>query len=116
MNRHNPVLAGMAGSTLFMLWSRSDQIRFSAVRTWRVNQAKAGFLWFFLGPAQPRKNRRPRRTWKECKRLNFAFSSLFEKQIHKAVAAAPPSFKSPPGGVLSFSKAEKKERKKLLLF
>ncbi len=34
----------------------------------------------------------------------------------KAVAAAPPSCKSPPGGVLSFSKAEKKERKKLLLF
>jgi len=52
MNLHSPVLAGMADSTLFMLWSRSDQIRFSAVRAWRINQGIGGFFGTFLGPSQ----------------------------------------------------------------
>jgi len=52
MNQHSPVLAGMAGPALFMMWSRPDQIRFLAVRTWRVNQANGGFFGTFLGPSQ----------------------------------------------------------------
>jgi len=52
MNQHSPVALGKAETMLFMVWSRPDQIRFLAVRIWRVNQGIGGFFGTFLGPSQ----------------------------------------------------------------
>jgi len=116
MNRHNPVLTGMAGTALFMEWSRPDQIRFLGCEGLADKSCKSR-VSLVLSWAGSAKKEPPSAQDTEGARatgfLPFVFS-LKRHQIQRAVAVAPPSCKSPPGGVLSFAKAEKKERKKLL--